>query len=173
MHWREIELDRAIWVIPKERSKNKRAHLVPLTRYLVRLLELHWPPESRRGFLFKSTKGTPLTSGGHSKDQLDRAIAARVERAGSDGVDEREEMAPFQLHDLRRTLATGLQRLGVPVEHTEAVLNHVTGTRSHLVDIYQLYKYEPEKRVALEKWHSFIEELTSRTDACPGGTELE
>src|SRR5262249_48184577 len=56
------------------------------------------------------------------------------------------------LHDLRRTLATGLQRLGVRLEVTESVLNHLSGSRAGVVGIYQRHDWAEEKRAALDAW---------------------
>lgn len=61
-------------------------------------------------------------------------------------------IAHWTLHDLRRTLATGLQRLGVRLEVTEAVLNHVSGSRAGIVGVYQRHDYFTEKREALDAW---------------------
>ena len=54
------------------------------------------------------------------------------------------------MHDLRHPGATNLQALGIPIEVTEAVLYHISGTRAGIAGIYNCYKYEPEKRAALE-----------------------
>ena len=56
------------------------------------------------------------------------------------------------MHDLRRTGATGLQRLGVRLEVTEAVLNHVSGSRGGIVGVYQRHHFTDEKRVATHNW---------------------
>ena len=56
------------------------------------------------------------------------------------------------LHDFRRTCATGLQKLGVRLEVTEAVLNHKSGSVSGIVAIYQTHDWKVEKRDALEAW---------------------
>ena len=72
------------------------------------------------------------------------------------GIDQK-----FTLQDLRRTVATGLQGLGVKVEVTEAVLNHRSGTRDGIVGVYQLYQYEAEKRQALEIWAIQLLALTA------------
>ena len=61
-------------------------------------------------------------------------------------------IAHWTLHDLRRTLATGLQRLGVRLEVTEAVLNHISGSRAGIVGVYQRHDYFTEKREALDAW---------------------
>jgi integrase len=58
----------------------------------------------------------------------------------------------WTLHDLRRTMATGLQRLGVRLEVTEAALNHLSGARSGIVGVYQRHNYFDEKRAALNAW---------------------
>ena len=60
------------------------------------------------------------------------------------------------LHDLRRTLATGLQRLGVRLEVTEAVLNHLSGSRAGVVGIYQRHDWAEEKRCALDAWSAHL-----------------
>ena len=65
----------------------------------------------------------------------------------------------WRLHDLRRTLATGFQRLGVRLEVTEAVLNHVSGSRSGIVGVYQRHNWKDEKRAALEAWAQHVEHL--------------
>jgi integrase len=59
---------------------------------------------------------------------------------------------PWVIHDLRRTVATGLQKLGVPLQVTEAVLGHVAGSRAGIIGIYQRHEYADEKRAALETW---------------------
>ena len=64
-------------------------------------------------------------------------------------LDEASGVKDWRLHDLRRTMATGLQRLGVRLEVTEAVLNHVAGSRAGIVGVYQRHTWADEKRAAL------------------------
>lgn len=78
-------------------------------------------------------------------------------------LDRRSAVAGWTLHDLRRTFASGLQRLGVRLEVTEALLNHVSGSRAGIVRVYQTYDYAKEKRAAIELWESHITELTRPT----------
>jgi hypothetical protein len=68
-------------------------------------------------------------------------------------------MAPWRLHDIRRTVATGLQRQGVRLEVTEAILNHVSGSRAGVVGIYQRHDWADEKRAALEAWDQHVKEV--------------
>jgi integrase len=65
----------------------------------------------------------------------------------------------WTVHDLRRTAATNLQKLGIRLEVTEAVLGHVSGSRAGVVGIYQRYGFEPEKRAALEAWADYVEKI--------------
>ena len=65
----------------------------------------------------------------------------------------------WTLHDLRRTMATGLQRLGIRLEVTEAVLNHLSGARSGIVGVYQRHHYFDEKRAALAAWSKEVTRL--------------
>jgi hypothetical protein len=75
------------------------------------------------------------------------------EEAQVRGDDPDDAGAPsWVIHDLRRTVATNLQKLGVRLEVTEAVLNHVSGTRAGVVGIYQRHEWAAEKRQALDAW---------------------
>src|SRR3546814_15597301 len=71
-------------------------------------------------------------------------------------------MPPWRLHDLRRTVATGFQRLGVRFEVTEAILNHVGGSRAGEAGIYQRNDWKSEKVEALRVWHAHFQEIVSR-----------
>jgi hypothetical protein len=63
---------------------------------------------------------------------------------------------PWNVHDLRRTVATGLQRLGVRLEVTEAVLNHISGNRGGIAGVYQRHDWAAEKRAALDSWAAHV-----------------
>jgi len=65
-------------------------------------------------------------------------------------------MAPWTFHDLRRTVASGMARLGVAVHVTEAVLNHKSGSIKGVAAIYNRYDYATEKRSALEAWSRHV-----------------
>jgi integrase len=67
----------------------------------------------------------------------------------------------WRLHDLRRTFAVGLQRLGVRTEAIEKALNHVSGAFRGVTGVYQVYDYQAEIAVALQRWADFVEQLVS------------
>lgn len=134
MTWAELSSDLAVWTIPAERTKNGLPSLVPLAPAARTLVETF--PRSGRGLVFPGEGGKRFSGWSKAKGKLDKA-------SGVTG---------WTLHDLRRTAATGLQRLGVRLEVTEAILNHVSGSRRGVVGIYQRHNWATEKRAALEAW---------------------
>ena len=74
-------------------------------------------------------------------------------------------LAPWSVHDLRRTVATGLQRLGVRLEVTEAVLNHISGSRAGIAGVYQRHDWAAEKRAALDAWAAHVLAVAERRNA--------
>jgi hypothetical protein len=71
-------------------------------------------------------------------------------------------LEPWSVHDIRRSVATGLQRLGVRLEVTEAVLNHVSGSRGGIAGVYQRHDWAAEKRAALDAWASLVLTVSDR-----------
>jgi len=143
MRWSELHLepaDRATWSLPGSRTKNGHPHDVPLSEPARAILA-----EVKRfagcPLVLSLGRKTPPSGFGKAKARLDVLLAA-----------EGEQMAPWTVHDLRRTVATGLQRQGVRLEVTEAVLNHVSGSRGGIVGVYQRHAWTEEKRAALEAW---------------------
>ena len=144
----ELDLDNRIWSLPKERTKNSRPHDVPLSDLAVSLIEEAISHSGYSEYLFRSPrfKDRPIDC-----KVLTRAWGrARVQL----GLDE------VVLHDFRRTCATGLQKLGVRLEVTEAVLNHKSGSVSGIVAIYQRHDWKEEKRKALDMWAERVQSFS-------------
>jgi integrase len=78
----------------------------------------------------------------------------------------------WTLHDLRRTTATGLQKLGVRLEVTESVLNHVSGSRAGIVGVYQRHDWAEEKRAALNAWGEHMAAIAEGRTAAGNVTRL-
>ena len=101
--------------------------------------------------------GVSLSCFSQAKRLLDSEIA---KARGDDGpIDD------WRVHDLRRTLATGLQRLGVRFEVTESVLNHVSGAKGGVAGVYQRHDWKDEKRAALSAWALHVERLISGSES--------
>jgi integrase len=83
-----------------------------------------------------------------------------AERRG--GEIEEVRLAPWRLHDLRRTAASGMARLGVGIHVVERLLNHVSGsTTGGIVAVYQRHDFREEKRAAVKAWGQFLDALVS------------
>ena len=65
-------------------------------------------------------------------------------------------MRPWVLHDLRRSVATGMAELGIAPHIVEAVLNHVSGHKAGIAGVYNRATYEKEKRAALAMWADHV-----------------
>lgn len=165
LSWKELQRDSAEWQLPAARSKNGIAGVIPLSVLVIaeldRLAESDkWP---RRGLVFTTTGETPVSGYSRGKSRLDKQMLKiardEAEEAGDDP--RHVEIEPWRVHDLRRTLATGLQRLGVRFEVTEAVLNHVSGSKSGVAGVYQRHDWRDEKRDALNAWAAHVERIVS------------
>jgi integrase len=141
MTWAELSEDRSTWTIAADRAKNGKPHIVPLAEPARALLSSL--PEAGDLVIPGDRPPAPFSGWSKAKVRLDAAA----------GVDD------WVLHDLRRTVATGLQRLGVRLEVTEAVLGHISGSRAGIVGIYQRHDWATEKRAALEAWATHVERL--------------
>lgn len=155
IRWEEINLERLEWIIPASRTKNKLEHLVPISPQVERLLLFIEPEPSRRHGLLLTTNGRTAISGfSKSKAEMD----AEIEKAsGHPKWREHGPVEPWVRHDARRTLSTMCGEMSIPIEHAEAVLNHVSGTLDGVAGTYWLYKYAKEKRAALTKWGVRVE----------------
>jgi integrase len=137
MRWAEFDLDRSQWIIPKERSKSRREHIVPLSAPA--LMMLNGLPrfdecDGESGFVFTTTDGERPVSG------FSKAKAR---------VDDLSGVENWRIHDLRRTVRSEMARLGVPEVVGERVLNHLP---QGLAKTYNVYEYLDEKQDALARW---------------------
>jgi len=157
--WSELDRAETLLKIPAIRAKNRRATDVALSEAIVEELDAiaggpDWPV---RGFVFTTTGRTPVSGLSKAKRHLDEGIQnLALER------DEQRDISGWCYHDLRRTFATGMQRLGVRFEVTEALLNHISGSRGGVAGIYQRHDWKDEKREALRAWDAHVSALASR-----------
>ena len=160
MHWSEVDLDKAEWIIPAARSKNDRDHLCPISPQVVDMLKARFPDKKKRkGLIFTTTGKTPVSGFSKAKVALDRDIAAVLAKRGEG---ELKALNPWVFHDLRRSFSTGAQSMGFAMEVVEACLNHVSGKRGGLASIYQLYEYQAEKAAVFSAWGRHVAALIER-----------
>ncbi len=148
MTWDELDLKGAMWWISGERTKNARPHDVPLTQPAMEILGARHRVDGRTLVFGKSG---PFSGWSKAKASLD----ARIREAPQGRA-----LAPWRLHDVRRTVATRLADLGVLPHIVEAILNHISGHKAGVAGIYNRSIYAPEKRQALKKWAEYIAALS-------------
>ncbi|MDC0114006.1 integrase arm-type DNA-binding domain-containing protein [Planktomarina temperata] len=152
------EIQGEMWTMAGGRTKNGRSHDVPLSSVAMNLLTKIQDFENPSQLLFTTTGYTPL-SGFHKGRNH---IAQRMCEIASREMGVEVDVPHWTFHDLRRTAATGMARIGVPVRVTEAILNHVSGTASGIVSVYQKHDYALEKQDALYAWAEFVIQVTER-----------
>jgi integrase len=141
LRWDEVHGDHI--ALPGMRTKNSRAHVIPLSAPAKAILDGRHI--LGRAFVFGRDDSAGFKGWGISKQRLDERAA---KANGS--------MVPWVVHDLRRTCATGMIDLGIQPHIVEAVLNHVSGHRSGVAGIYNRAAYDAEKREALERWAQHV-----------------
>ena len=147
--WSEIDLDQGTWTIPARRSKNHRAHTLPLPPLALEIIE-GAPRVVGRDTLFGDRADSGLTGWARPKAALD-------DRLG-------DQVGPWRLHDLRRSAATRLCDLGVAPHVVEQILNHHSGHRAGVAGIYNRSGYEREVRAALALWNDHVRTLVEGGD---------
>ena len=136
------------WALTGARTKNRKPHTVPLPPPARAIIDEYRRP----GFLFTTNGGRSAVSGfSRAKERLDSLMEEVLGRP----------IAPWRIHDLRRTVATGMAEMGIAPHIVEAVLNHISGARAGVAGIYNRAAYVPERRVALEWWAARIERIVT------------
>ena len=156
----ELDLDKGIWAMPREKAKNNRAHAVQLSAAALKVLD-SIPPISNH-FVFTVAGSAPVSGFSRAKRRLDAAmLAAKRDELGADS----EAVPHWTLHDLRRTAATGMAQLNIAPHVVDKVLNHVSGTIRGVAAVYNRFEYLEERRAALEAWGRYVENLVSPAPA--------
>jgi integrase len=148
MRWSELDLKSGWWTIPSERTKNKLTHRVPLVGEALGILKSLEAGKGDTDYVFVGKGGIlPVQN-------LAKPLKRVIKRSG----------VSFRVHDLRRTLSTNLGRLRVDEDLISKVLNHFD--KKNVTGIYNRYRYDREKRMALVKWDRGLRELlTGRSES--------
>lgn len=150
LRWSEIDFKRGSIVLPPERTKNRREHELPISTAVRGILERQ-PRRGGRDLIFGIGKG-----GFSGWSDCKAALDERLNEAAGGKV-----LGEWRLHDLRRTVATGMaDKLGVLPHIVEAVLNHVSGHRAGVAGIYNRARYAAEMRDALSRWGEYVGAIT-------------
>ncbi len=138
---RQEQIQGDLWTVPSSITKNKRTHLVPLSRQVLAVLDERRAAGTPLLIESPRRQGEPLSEGAlsHAAVRLSRKLGFS-----------------FSPHDLRRTAGTYLPSLGVQRFVVSRILNH---TDSSVTGVYDLYSYLPEKRAALQAWADHLDTL--------------
>lgn len=148
LRWHWIDEQKRTITLPAEFTKNRRSHMLPYGQMVADILaglprtsSYVFPPAHEH---LKGAGVTAVNGWSNLKRVFDRLLAG---------------VAPWTLHDLRRTFATNLAAAGVRLEVTEKLLNHVSGSFGGIVGIYQRHTFRDEMRAAIEVWETKLAQL--------------
>lgn len=158
MAWAELDLEKRVWTLPRERTKSGREHVFHLSETAVAILE----KLPRLGALvFPSRVGKPKTVPAWLRDRLSAQMVEQKREATGDRT---ADVAPWVLHDLRRTAATVMvEELKVASQVVDKILNHST-VISGIAAVYNRAAFLDERKAALEALGRYIARLVT-----PGG----
>jgi len=148
MRWDEIDLAQKTWAIPAERVKNGRKHTVPLSEQVVAIIKA----QPRVSDLVFSIGKTP-SSWSRAKRHLDEVIVE---------LNSGEPIPPFVIHDIRRSVASGMARIGALPHIVEKILNHTSETFGGVTGVYQRHSYADEMRAALSDWAAEVDKIAGK-----------
>ncbi|WP_323771763.1 tyrosine-type recombinase/integrase [Antarctobacter sp.] len=146
-------IDAKLICYPAEFVKNQRSHTIPLGNWSMKIIE-SLPETTDLLFPSRLDETKPYNGFSKSKVAFDRAL----------------NIAPYTLHDLRRTFSSSMARLGTPLHVTEKMLNHVSGTISGVAAVYNRHAYLDEMRQAYAAYEAHIHEIVEKYG--PNGDSL-
>ena len=149
MRWSDIDLGASSWSIPAARTKSNRAQTLPLSPATSALISSMPQFDDDRVFPAQGESAQTFSGFSKSKRRLD-ALAG---------------VSDWTLHDLRRTAATGMAKLGVTPHVVERILNHTTGTLGGVAGVYNRFGYLPEMRDALGRWTVHVQSISAPIDS--------
>jgi integrase len=150
MCWSEFDVDGpGTWELPESRSKNHRAHLIDLPPAASSIIATI-PQRPGRDQLFGSRAKSGFTLWAQERAALDQRLVGEVK--------------PWQLRDLRRTVATRMADIGIDPHVVEATLNHYSGHRAGVAGVYNRSPYRTQVKAALVRWSRHVLALVEGRD---------
>jgi integrase len=149
LRWSEVDFDAKLIRLPPERTKNKREHIVPLSALALAILRIRWA-EAR-----VASQASTVPQSNENDAHVFVGFSWSIEKAR---FDKGLRLAPWRVHDIRRSVATHLVDQGFATPHVvEAILNHVSGHKAGVAGTYNRARYLDECRAALERWANWME----------------
>jgi integrase len=142
MRWSEIDFEAKTWVIPYNRAKNGKQHVVPLSEFTLTTLA-GTPRFLNCDYVFTTTRKSSISGFSKALRRLSQS----------------SQTSDWRWHDLRRTATSGMARQGVAPHVVEKILNHFSGIISGVALVYNRHSYDAEKVAALDEWGRTLERL--------------
>jgi integrase len=152
LKWEELDEKTRTWTVPGSRTKNKKIHIVHLSEPAWKVVEAC----SGEPYVFGTATGKRFQRFGKGKRAIDKLC----------------EVAAWRLHDLRRTIVSGMARLGIPPHVADKILNHQAGTISGVAAVYQRHDFLAERKEALDRWGIHVEQIVGTFKATKDGKPL-
>lgn len=147
LKWHEIDSQGRTWSMPAERSKNNKAHIVHLSEPAWTVISQHLgEPDA---YVFGTSRGKNYQAFAKGKRAHDRLC----------------RVSGWRLHDLRRTVVSGMARLGIPPHVADKILNHQSGTISGVAAVYQRHEFLAERKEALDRWGAHVAQVVKTFEA--------
>lgn len=157
----EMDIAGGVWLIPSKRTKNKEAHSIPLSKLAIQLFEQAISLSGESEFVFPSRPRNGSALGLTAPLQSHALSHAMRDNLKPLGLAKK----PATPHDLRRTTATHMARLGILDRSVGRVLNHGTELRRTITSrVYIHYDYATEKRQALDSWANELSRIVGLGD---------
>jgi integrase len=159
MAWEQFDLKNAVWTIPAENAKNGKTHSVHLSEAAQQLIA----NAPRLGDLVFSTDGKSVFQGWSKA--VRRLKAAMIEIQIKESAQQEESaqklkpIPDWRLHDLRRTVVSGMASLKVPPHVADKILNHKSGAISGVAAAYQRHEFLQDRKIALTIWANHVSQL--------------
>jgi integrase len=147
LRWSEVDLDRDVIALPAARTKNRRAHLIPMSATVRAILEARPREDGRDPIFGRAPRG--FNGWSRAKERLDKQL----------------NIPPWVVHDLRRVVSTGMNEIGISPWVVEAVLNHVSGTRAGVAGRYNRSQLQADKAQALTRWDDHLMAVVEGRDS--------
>lgn len=161
MRWSELHLDgdNPTWSVPPSRAKTgnviPEAHTLPLPQYVVNILKGVPRRRGNEHVFWEGTGGHLHADQGNSRRQIQKRCREIVKAERIKGVFAEK----WTTHDLRRTLATGMARIGINKDVASMIIHHRPSEQTVVDQAYQHYRFETEARAALERWCAHVIDL--------------
>jgi integrase len=153
LRWSEIDFNAGLIKLPAARTKNAHPHNIPMSGAVIGILAARLNARGNARDLLFGKRDRAFLTWSNSKAKFDGAIA----KSG-------KTLAPWTLHDVRRSAATHMGEIGVEPHIIEAILNHRSGFRRGVAGTYNRASYDRAMKAALARWAEHVLDIVEERE---------